>query len=610
MPGLVGAIGDRVNPELVVAMRRVITHRDWYQTEDYASPDGGAAISRVHLGIVKGKQPYTGRNGRVQVFLHGEIYSDGAGLDPLEHIYRLYDKHGQDFASFLNGSFAVVILDQDKQIALIANDRIASKPLYYFQDNQAIYFAPEIKSLLLIPSLERKINPAAVADFLANGHLITEHTLIEGIRSMDSASVLQCKRGQVTRHRYWSFEINEEERDRGPEYYRQELAGLLRQAVHRCLQVNGRYGLLLSGGYDSRGILGCYLEEGRNQELETVSWGREEDIPDSDCAVAKRLAQKLGARHGFYRLSGQEVLDNFREFMWLGEGLTDFPEAFEVFHRIRERQKIDIVLRGDECFGYSRWTTVHDDLSMFRALDLRSMRYIGEYQRVLKPGYYRLFSELDAETRRHVSARCNARNVLNRKDFYYLDVRLTHYLNPLNYVKTFALESFRPLLDNDILDWVRVLPVRYRYGKGFWRETVVRLFPHLYKEMAHRHNMIDWVASLKSSPETRRFVYRELIEEQNTFDEFINTEGLKQELDAFFAPSTPAPHATTKTRIMARLESSPVAYHYAHKLSYYAKKWRGRITHDLSAEQLILRLLILKTWGDVFLNSPTATAPE
>jgi asparagine synthetase B (glutamine-hydrolysing) len=610
MPGLVGIVslnGGKIDLSLMPAMRDAIRHRDWYDVDDYVNARGTVAISRVNLGIInQEKQPYSARGGGVKVFLHGEICNDEvADSDPLEFIYRQYEKKGVHFASFLNGSFVIVIVDETEDIVLIANDRTAAKPLFTFNDGQAMYFGPEMKSLLLVPALERKLNLAAVADFLTNGHFTTEHTLIEGLETVDKATVLKLTTGGVARHRYWQFEFEREGKDLGPDYYQARLAELLRKAVTRRLRNNNTYGILLSGGYDSRAILGCYLEERPSRELHTISWGREEDIPDSDCAVARRLARKLGAQHGFYKLTAEEIVDGFRDFVLLGEGLTDFPESYDVFHRIREQQHVDIVLRGDECFGFSRWLKVHDEYTMFLSLNLATLQSIERYRKVLKPYYHQLFCELDAETAHHVSLRCSAKNIHNRKDFFYLDARIKYYLNPLNCVKNFAIESFTPLLDRDILDFVCALPVRYRLGKNFWRKTVVKMFPELYEEVAQRHNMIDWASSFKGSPELERFVYQQLVEEHSAFSEFINVDGLRNELDAFFAtPVDPAAKTSVRAGALELLETAPTVYSFVHKCSYDIRKRRGKVRKILPVEQLIRRLLILKVWGDVFLDYP------
>lgn len=615
MPGLVGAIsinGDPINPRLMPAMRDAIKHRAWYRVDDYVNARGTVAISRVNLDTInRDQQPYAARNGRVKVFLHGEIYDDSVvNANPLELVHRLYEKKGPSFASFLNGSFVIVIVDEAADVVLVANDRIATKPLFYFNDGRAVYFGPEMKSLLLVPSLKRKLNQAAVADFLTNGQCTREHTLIEDLETVDNATVLKITTGGVSRHKYWDLTLEHDGKDHGSRHYQHRLAELLHRAVSRRLTTENTYGVLLSGGYDSRGILGCYLAAKNDRELHTISWGREEDIPDSDCAIAKQLAQQLGARHRFYKLTAEEVIDNFRDFVLLGEGRTWFLESYDVFQRIREQQEVDIVLRGDEWLG-AESSRVHDEHSMFRSLSLRAMKNIADYQRILKPPYHRLFCELDAETIRYVSSRCSAKNINDRKDFFFIDVLLKYYINPLNYVKNFALESFTPWLDYDILDFTSALPVKYRLDKRLYKRTVRKMFPGLFKRVAKKRNDIDWAASFKGSPALQRFVYRELIEEQNAFSEFLDLPSLKRELDAFFATAeAPASIKTkAKTSVLELLETWPTAHHYAHKCSYTWRKRRGRTRDLLPFEELIIRLLVLKVWGDVFLNYPLGHAP-
>jgi asparagine synthetase B (glutamine-hydrolysing) len=618
MPGLIGAVclnGDALNLNLIRAMRDAIRHRSWYQGDDYVDNKKRVAISRVNLNIInRTQQPYVGPDDKVKVFLHGEIYNDEAASNPLEFIYYLYRKEGINFAATLNGSFTVVVVDEDA--VYIASDRIASKPLFYFNNGQTFYFGPEMKSLFLAPSLTRKLNLVAVADFLANGHFIREHTLVEDIKTMDHACVIKITANSVVTHRYWDYNLEQGMPDRGEKYYQEILTGLLRQVISSRLRVDDTYGVLLSGGYDSRGILGGYLEAKKGQKVYTISWGRREDIPNSDCEIARRLAQQIDADHKFYELTAEEVIDNFRDFILLGEGLTRFPESYEVFQRIRDDRGIKILLRGDECFGWKAHL-VHDEESMFRTLSLNTLRMIGRYQHVLKPTYFELFSELDRETRRSVSARCPAKNIHNRKDYFYLTVRLKNFINPLNYLKNFAVESFNPFLDYRLLDFVSTLPVKYRLDKDLYKKTIVQMFPDLFKEMAQSRNDIDWATSFKESPLLKQFIYQELFDQHSVLTEFINQESLKCQLDAFFAgPSSSA--KVTGSGVKARMRTaavnlqhqSPGTYNLLHSASYYYHKWRGTLRDVLPPEQLIIRLLILKVWTDTFLNYPVVKAAE
>jgi asparagine synthetase B (glutamine-hydrolysing) len=612
MPGLLGLVsvnGERINPALMHAMRDAIRCQDWYQIDDYISLQGTVAVSRVHLGIInREKQPYVARNGKVKVFLHGEIYDD-EGLAPhaLDLIYQLYEKKGLDFALSLNGSFVIVILDEEKDITLVATDRVATKPLFYYYDGRTVYFGPEMKSFFLSPTFDRKLYMPGLVDFLTNGQFTREHTLIENLEAVDSGTVLKITRGGVTRHKYWThpykygFSLNGQELSQAD--YQEKLDEVLSKAVRRRLNTDHQYGVLLSGGWDSRGILGYYLQARSTRGLHTISWGREEDIENSDCAIAKRLAHKLGIDHHFCKLTAQEVLDNLYDFVKLGEGLTWFPESYQVFHRIRE-QGINVVLRGDEWLG-SQAPLVHDEHTMFRKLSLMALPSIREYQRILKPHYYQMFCDIDNQTRQYVSSTCSATNIRDRKDFFYVNILLKHYLNPLNYVKNFAIESFTPLLDHDVIDFVSTLPIKYRLHKYLYRRVVAHKFPNLFEEIAQRDNLIDWADSFKSSQEIQRLLYWELIEEEGIFTEFVNMNRLKRELDAFFAPKAPASvKQTMSMRALKLLQKSPAAYDLAHHCTYLVKKRTGRVRDTLPISHLLIRLLILKVWGKVFLNYP------
>jgi asparagine synthetase B (glutamine-hydrolysing) len=601
------------------AMRRAIQHRDWYKTDSYVSPDGSVSIARVHLGIIHPHpQPYSAPNGRVHVLMHGQVYADPAvQANPLQLVYELYEKKGMDFAASLNGSFVVVIVDEDEGSVLIANDRLASQPLFVLNQGSAVYFGPEIKSLLLAPGLKREVNLAAVADFLANGYLTREHNFIQNLETLDGASVLKISPGGIARHTYWEhpfkYGFPPHGQERSQATYQEQLASLIRQAVSRSLRHDTTYGILLSGGYDSRGILGCYLEARGQRELHTISWGREENIPGSDCVIARQVAEKVGADHHFYQRPLTEVLDDFREFILLGEGRTDDAASYAVFDRIKKQQGIDILLRGDELFG-SLSRLVYDQYSMLRSLGVRVLGNIREYQRVLKPTYFRTMCQLNADTYRQVSAQCSAPNLRDRKDFFDATLLMQHYLNPLNYIKTFVMETLNPFLDYDLLDYVFGLPTRYRVDKILYRQTITAMFPGLFEETAQTGNIIDWAAAFKSSPELQRFAYRELVEQPNAFSEWIDPGNLKRELDIFFTPArspkSPRPGPTLKGNALKLLTRWPATRNLAHRGIHHVQKWRGISPDSLPLQRLIMRLLILKIWGDVFMNYPAARISE
>jgi asparagine synthetase B (glutamine-hydrolysing) len=612
MPGVVGTIsldGEPLDLNLIAAMRKSVTHQQWYRIDEYRSETNALAISVVDLDTFKRqKQPYLERADGVKVFLHGEINNDEcAGEDPLRFIYSQYKRSGPNFAAKLNGSFIAIVVDEEKHTVLIANDRLASKPIFYFNDGKVLYFGPEIKSILVVPSLKRTVNLTAVADFLSRGHFTRDHTFIEDLHQMNNATVLKITPAGLFEHRYWQWNLEQGEDDHGAAYFRRELIKRLRKAVYRCSRAENAYGLLVSGGYDSGGILGAFLTEFSQRPLHTISWGRADDIPGSDAAVGRKLGKKFGSDHRFYKLSAEEVAQKFHDFVFFGEGLTWYPESYDLFHRIKDEQNVQILLRGDQCFGYgyTKWLEAHDELSMLRSLGINPFSTISNYRKVLKPSYYEEFCRRDAETIDHISARCTEKNILSRQMFFYFDVRIRYFLNPLNYVKTFAVESVRPLLDYDIIDFVGALPVKYKAGKNLWRHAVTEAFPEIFQETAVSRTDLDWGQSFRASGALKGFLYENLMAGGKLFDDFIDKAQLKIELDEFFAqPGTVTRKTSLRAAALKMVRRCPTTYAQLHKWSHYFNKWRGNTSVRLPSESVLLRLLILKFWGDIFLEYP------
>ena len=54
----------------------------------------------------------------------------------------------------------------------------------------------------------------------------------------------------------------------------------------------------------------------------------------------------------------------------------------------------------------------------------------------------------------------------------------------------------------------------------------------------------------------------------------------------------------------------PATRNLAHRGIHHVQKWRGISPDSLPPQRLIMRLLILKIWGDVFMNYPAAPISE
>src|SRR5262249_55618870 len=126
-----------------------------------------------------------------------------------EMLPHLYEDYGADLPKFIDGMFAVAVWDDAEKTGILARDRMGKKPLYYTMHDGALYFASEIKALLKIPGLERKLNLQAINHYLSLKHVPNPMTAFEGIFILPPAHVLVFKQGgqpQVTP--YWTLDFS------------------------------------------------------------------------------------------------------------------------------------------------------------------------------------------------------------------------------------------------------------------------------------------------------------------------------------------------------------------------------------------------------------------
>ncbi len=96
----------------------------------------------LHVTGERVQQPFVSEDGSVVAMFNGEIYNykdlvDSAKSDG-ECLIPMYLKHGSKFTSMLDGEFAIVIFDFNKDIILISSDIFRTKPLFYHVSPRAI----------------------------------------------------------------------------------------------------------------------------------------------------------------------------------------------------------------------------------------------------------------------------------------------------------------------------------------------------------------------------------------------------------------------------------------------------------------------------------------
>src|SRR5262249_41799632 len=134
----------------------------------------GIALGMRRLSIIDlegGHQPITNEDENVWAVCNGEVYNFKelrADLEARAHVFRcnsdtevivhLYEEMGLEFVKRLRGMFALALWDKSNRRLVLARDRLGKKPLYIRKEPDRLLFASEIKSILEVDGVPRRLN--------------------------------------------------------------------------------------------------------------------------------------------------------------------------------------------------------------------------------------------------------------------------------------------------------------------------------------------------------------------------------------------------------------------------------------------------------------------
>jgi asparagine synthase (glutamine-hydrolysing) len=338
-----------------LAMAKKLRHRgpDWSGTYS----DDRAILLHERLSIVDvehGAQPLIDRQNGNVLSVNGEIYNhkdlrrtlknshEFQTASDCEVLLYLYDEsHPKEFLNRVNGIFAFVLYDPQRNTFLIARDPIGVNPLYVGWDRQEnFYVASEMKALVGICERVREFPP---------GYYFLGHEASKGFQ------------------KYYEPAWAEPGFYPSDPYDPARLRTAMEAAVHRQLMCDVPYGVLLSGGIDSSIVasVAARFSPRRIEENDASDawWPRLhsfaiglKDGPDLD--PARKVAEHIGSVHHEIHYTVQEGLDALSDVIYQLESfdITSIRATTPMYLLMRKVRSMGIkmILSGegaDEIFG-------------------------------------------------------------------------------------------------------------------------------------------------------------------------------------------------------------------------------------------------------------------
>jgi asparagine synthase (glutamine-hydrolysing) len=472
-----------------------MSHREWYVVETFADEAVGVGLGRIGIGIFNQiQQPVWNESGTAALVMAGEFYNQGelgADLGAMDEqvALALYETLGDDFASRLKGAFIVAIWDKTRSRLVIANDRYGMYPLFYAQYGGRFSFAPEVKGILCDGSFAKRLDLVALAQYMRFQHLLGERTFFEGIKLLPGGSVLICDLSTATcmAKPYWTFDDIPYRPEVGFDEAVEEASRLLRCAVQRLSGDAYRPGVYLSGGLDSRTVLGLI----ERRPVASVTYGAQDC---RDVCYARRIARAVGSDHHWCDLvDGTWVIECVDLHLDLTEGFHSWIHAHGISTLAQARQWMDVNLTGWEgflmghpdCITPTRTSPVDDAALIAHMFPLLNQKYT--WPSVTEAEEHLLYSE---QLRGEVQGLAfdSFRDELSRYLGYRSDVR-TEFFSISNHVRrmthnmvVFArshVEVRFPFFDYDLFEFLYSMPAQVRGPRTLYLAVIQRETPRL-----------------------------------------------------------------------------------------------------------------------------------
>ena len=299
-PALCGFIGGTAAAEPRATIERMA-----------ASCGAPAAVLAGATAAVSASDASLFRNGPLLAVICGHAaftdtrLAELAGRESLAAaLAQAYAAHGSDAVKLLRGDFALAVLDEQRDEALLAVDRMGIRSITYSLCAGSLVFGSSAHAVNRHPAVESQLDLQGVYNYVYFHMVPAPGTIYRGQQRLLPGELLRYASGRISTARYW--EMRFEEGAPAPfDRLKREFLDTLRDSVREACG-RGRVGTFLSGGTDSSTIAGL-LGEVTGEPARTYSIGFEAQGYD-EMRYARIAARHFAIRHHEYYVTPDDVV--------------------------------------------------------------------------------------------------------------------------------------------------------------------------------------------------------------------------------------------------------------------------------------------------------------
>lgn len=342
---------------------------------------------------IQASQPMVTPDSKFALLFNGEIYNFHALKSELinasisfsshsdtEVLFQWLILYGREGIEKLEGMFAFVFIDIERDEILVVRDRNGIKPIYYFENEDCLIVSSEIKPIIDSGLVKKEINATQIQHYLALKYVKKPETFYQNIYELEQGAIYchHKNKSQISHFHKKNYQFNNAIPEVG------KIENLITDSLLQQLNAKVPLGLLLSGGVDSTLLLALSKKEGYSVPTYTIINSQEDrSFGTKDYKYSRMASVAYGSDHHELEMniSILEQFDDFIEQMDQPIGDSAYLMTSEIcknaadsqFHRDGEAG-MKILLSGagaDEYFGgYNRHWAYYNYLKYKQIIDI------------------------------------------------------------------------------------------------------------------------------------------------------------------------------------------------------------------------------------------------
>ncbi|MCK5028902.1 MAG: asparagine synthase [Bacteroidales bacterium] len=385
-----------------------------------------------------------------------------------------------------NGLLTACIKLSENEI-LIANDIIRAFPLFYTNQNNILHISDSVSEILKSIK-EPLLSPLSKNELLASSFVTGSNTLVKSISVTQSGQITEFNNSEISSEFYFNYYTSEENLA-SYETQRNQLQSNLDKTSERLVEsLDGRKAIIpLSGGFDSR-YIACKLKELGYTNVFCFSYGKLNN--NQERVTSQKVAKELGFDWEFIEYNEKTVGNYIKD-----EEFTAFCEQFSQFsttpmfhdYFALKHFKKNKIISDNSVFIPGHSGDFLGGSQLYKNGNIKKEASLKKIAKsIIKERF--LLTKLSSESEKEIISKIYSQLLQESKkdksayaysifEDWEIKENLSKYIaNSAHIYDFFGYEYRLPFWDNELVNYCKTIPYKYKFGKILYDEVLRSTF--------------------------------------------------------------------------------------------------------------------------------------